>query len=972
MRRLLRVISILSITLTAFSGWCLDPSLDWRTKQSEHFYIHYPAELNALAVKTETLAESIYQEITLELGWKPVEKTHLVLTDHTDFANGYATPIPYNRSVLFVRPPESDQFDFADWLESLIRHEFTHVVHLDKATGFPKDIRGILGRTVFSFPNIFQPSWLIEGLATYLETNKESRVGRGQSVSFSQRMQLELVYDFKSLERLNAWQRNWPLDAHYLYGYYFYEFLADSYGEESIRKLVDNYSNNGVPYFINNNARQTVRRNLSELWIEFEHYLRAKFKLENTESILDWKRQQEKAEIIHKNEFYIFDLMVNNSQNKIIWLENNGYERPQLKMLLNNKVQVLSEVNGGGKILSVQENRIYFSQPEICDEFNSYFDIYFYDYSNESVVRNTRCQRFKEAVVLSEQQAIGLRYKQGVAQLVSVNLKDGKEQILWTGDSFTIINDVSLMDQNTLLASVKVKESSRAELMTYSLNEQDKQKNWVPIIPTNSLTEVCQSANCHFLDAKPISGKDGLISVLVETEGQFKPAIIHLEERIIEIFDTSMVMLDDLDCNEYASSCFAVSHWEKGEQIIRFDLSSTASRKIMFSKEVNSPSLSNTVPNPATNSSFSSNQSNSSPYNALNSLMPTSWWPFAIGNEDTVEIGAQIFGSDALENHHYFLAASIDIDHQTPNLISQYFYSKYFRLSYNFFHDIDVNENDAAPDLIQRNRDINISAYWPFSQYNSFWNLEFGINYQTDSYYLWENDESIFIRQSRDAEVGVAASWQTSRRVIRSISPSDGREIRIAATSSDVLKSDFTGKSALIDWREYFSLGKQHVLAIRAIAASAEQGARSFKVGGNTSEFFSMYPMDLLERSYAIRGYPDYDERLIGRNLRILNAEWRFPISFIEKTWMAPPVGIDYIAGKLFYDSARIYSHSIWLDQSAANELSDEVISSYGAELEVVPRFFYNVPINFRLGYAKATHRLFEQDEAYFEFGVSF
>jgi len=67
---------------------------------------------------------------------------------------------------------------YDDWLRLVITHEYTHVLQLDMASKLPLALRSIFGRLYF--PNALQPEWLIEGLATFEETELTAG-GRGRS-----------------------------------------------------------------------------------------------------------------------------------------------------------------------------------------------------------------------------------------------------------------------------------------------------------------------------------------------------------------------------------------------------------------------------------------------------------------------------------------------------------------------------------------------------------------------------------------------------------------------------------------------------------------------------------------------------------------------------------------------------------------------------------------------------------------------
>ena len=70
-----------------------------------------------------------------EFKWEPKQKTHLVLVDAMDEANGMASPIPYNQIVLFLTQPVGEPgfgtTPYDDWMRLVITHEYTHVLQLD-------------------------------------------------------------------------------------------------------------------------------------------------------------------------------------------------------------------------------------------------------------------------------------------------------------------------------------------------------------------------------------------------------------------------------------------------------------------------------------------------------------------------------------------------------------------------------------------------------------------------------------------------------------------------------------------------------------------------------------------------------------------------------------------------------------------------------------------------------------------------
>ena len=140
----------------------VDPSLPWRTFDTEHFSVHFSEHLRARAQLVAATAESVYPRVTGLLRWKPVLRTHVVVLDSADFANGLASPIPFNFIQIVLTPPdEGELLQNREWLELVLTHEFTHIVHLDKAYGPPDSLRRVFGRLGLFFPNALEPTWIM-------------------------------------------------------------------------------------------------------------------------------------------------------------------------------------------------------------------------------------------------------------------------------------------------------------------------------------------------------------------------------------------------------------------------------------------------------------------------------------------------------------------------------------------------------------------------------------------------------------------------------------------------------------------------------------------------------------------------------------------------------------------------------------------------------------------------------------------
>jgi hypothetical protein len=227
--------------VVAFSS--ANPNLRWRTLHTEHFSVHFSEARREDARLTAAVAETIYPRITDQLGWEPRERTHVLLLDSLDLSNGFATPLPFNYSGIFLTPPDDGELlQNRDWLEMVLTHEFTHIVHMDKARGWPLGLRNVFGRLWPSFPNAIQPTWIIEGLAVYNESDVALGYGRLGNTHFEGMMRAEAARGLRSLAEVNADGRGFPLNRAYLYGSYFFAFLRERYGDAAIAQFVESYS----------------------------------------------------------------------------------------------------------------------------------------------------------------------------------------------------------------------------------------------------------------------------------------------------------------------------------------------------------------------------------------------------------------------------------------------------------------------------------------------------------------------------------------------------------------------------------------------------------------------------------------------------------------------------------------------------------------------------------------------------------
>jgi hypothetical protein len=252
-----------------------DPRLLWRTVETEHFRINFYSGTEDLALRMADLCESVHARLQPAVGFAPSEVTELTIVDQTESANAFASAVPFNSIRLFVVPPDdlSPLGDVDDWYGTLVTHEYTHVLHTDHIRGIPAVINAILGKTFA--PNQIQPRWFLEGLAVYFESAKTSG-GRLRGSAWNMYMRADVLDDnLAPLDQISSSVRRFPQgNLWYLYGSFFMRWLAETYGEEALRAVIDDYGTWPVPWGINRSIRRATGRTYEDLYPAWQETLR--------------------------------------------------------------------------------------------------------------------------------------------------------------------------------------------------------------------------------------------------------------------------------------------------------------------------------------------------------------------------------------------------------------------------------------------------------------------------------------------------------------------------------------------------------------------------------------------------------------------------------------------------------------------------------------------------------------------------
>ncbi|PKN58726.1 MAG: hypothetical protein CVU56_03980 [Deltaproteobacteria bacterium HGW-Deltaproteobacteria-14] len=278
MLRAATVIAALTVVFTAPPTRAgADPARRWFSIETEHFVVHSYDGGEALAREAASYCEEAWSVVGEALGWTPQERVQVVLTDEGDGSNGFAGVIPFNAITLYAWPPEpeSELGDFANWLKLLVFHEYTHIAHLDNATGVPEVFNTAFGRVIK--PNQALPRWVTEGIAVWIESSRTGggRVGASRMEMFIRTAALS--GRLPSLAELTGFPLEHPRGTSwYMYGGYLFTKIAAEAGEEAVKRFATAYGRRLVPYSLNQVARRTTGKRLVDWYEDLEVDLRGR------------------------------------------------------------------------------------------------------------------------------------------------------------------------------------------------------------------------------------------------------------------------------------------------------------------------------------------------------------------------------------------------------------------------------------------------------------------------------------------------------------------------------------------------------------------------------------------------------------------------------------------------------------------------------------------------------------------------
>ncbi|HEX2120021.1 MAG TPA: BamA/TamA family outer membrane protein, partial [Thermoanaerobaculia bacterium] len=819
---------------------------------------------------------------------------------------GSATPFPHNRIEVLVTAPGSDpaspiQFT-DDWLKLVITHEYAHILHLDQARGFSGGMRRVFGRNpLLGFPNAWSPLWLIEGLATLIES-ETTPAGRLKGTFTDMVLRTAAIENrFATEAQASGLGPYWPTgNARYFYGAKFLSWLATKHGMEKLTEYLNEYSSSVIPFRVNATANDVYGTSMKALWREWSDEQQRAYRAEG-ERIGALTERTKLTTLGYETKHPI----LSPDGTRLAYAHRGPYEQATIRVrdvaagrdVATHAVNAISPLSW-----SADGKSLAYSDLEFVGSFQLLSDLYAWEIGGEAR-RITRGARLKDPAFTPDGRTlIAVENRTGRNRLVEVDVASGSIRALVTPDDDRQFGEPAVSRDGTRIAVAEWRNGT-TDIVVYSRGGE-------------RIANVTQTF-ARATNASP----------------RFSP-----DDRTIWFSSdvTGVTNLYAVDANGgeprrltnlYGGAFYPTS--ADGRRFYYSDYSSNGFDLASFDATREHPIVPRTIPATVTgsgpvaeNTELPNVSAPATDYSPWQSLRPRWWFPIlgseTVSGQDESELvyGFTTSGGDALARHWYEATItnrshgvlySYDGLYPTLTFVAQRYDENaaffltpegevvtYRETTQRFLAQAAVPIRKVQRQLVAWGGVIRDDVGGDIPRPISPIDLE---------------RAGVFRGVLQGVRAGV--TFNNANQYLFSISPEQGVTVDLAYENlSRALGSDASLQQLRADVRGFLSipyarspLGR-HVLAARA-AGGRNSGdfvlQRELEVGGDV--LGSLATLDLTE--FPVRGYQS--GALRGQTAAIASIEYRFPLWEIDRGPTTLPLFFQRIHGDVFVDAGRAW-----------------------------------------------------------------
>jgi hypothetical protein len=952
----------------------IPPDERYLTFETDHFRVIFPERMEAFARFAAPRAEWAYAALSAEFLAPPRGRISLVITDHTDYPNASATPLPTNRVTLIATPDILSRSlnYYTNWVDVTLVHELAHIFHLDRAGGLWRLARAVFGRVPAFFPAFYQPTWVIEGLPSYYES-RLTGAGRAYGSSFESLLTADAAADdFRSVDAADGLAPLWPAgNTPYAYGGMYFRSMAEEFGDTAVARFARRGAAR-LPYTLNWASSAYFAGTLSGSWKEWAAGYRgaalersdslAELGLTSGVPLLDGHAWSAPAPRFAPDGGHLaFDYITPRNDPATVIVD-----------FATGEIALRKRRNSGGSTTWDRGGRrLYMSQVEYRDRYDLFGDLYELDLASGEERRLTRGSRLASPDLAPDGRTlVAVEIGLGSTRLVLIDLESLElrplsefdrrvnwERPRWSPDGRTIAAEMT--ERGRVLDVVVVDTVGRLVWRVTDDDAADVTPAWSPDgrlliwssdrdgLPDIYAVEVPMGLADSLGDAGSPLGAGGRVWRLTRTIGGASDPDVSPDGRwlVYAALYAEGYRVERLP--------FDRATWEpagRGWRSLRRPVS-TASAE--------------TVSGTPTRR-----------YSPFPSLWPRSWLPIIYGGSSTVGtfIGATTFGADDVRRHSYALYAGwrIEVGDVEGGAVYRYAGLGDPVIDLSISQDLSsvslLTSDGGRVEAVERERELRLAAGFLRPRVRSVVSVVPALSLEQRRY--TPVDPSFADTTVTDAIAGLLLGYSNARGYARSVSAERGfvsvLELTHRRRTHDLDQWRLSAEAVVRGYLSFRLFGyANHVIAAR-LAFGASQGHK------RSSEFFALggipgRGIDVIAGveigggvQYPVRGFSEgvrYGDRIAS-----LALEYRLPLALVGRGYGLWPVMLDRLSLSFFADAG-----SAWTDDSDV-----DVLTSLGSELNVDLGLSYALVYRFRLGVARPIIDADESWSAYVSTGIAF
>ncbi|MBW2731555.1 MAG: PD40 domain-containing protein [Deltaproteobacteria bacterium] len=930
-----------------------EPTQQWFTLTTAHFYVHYYKSIRhderAAAEKVARVAERCHAILSPIFKQTPSSRTHIVVTDDTDGANGSAQAIPFNIIRVFLTAPgsRSELSDYDDWLTGLIMHEYTHILHMDAIHGLPRIVNAVMGRVWV--PNIIQPRWFIEGLAVYQESQRTTG-GRLRSSLFDMTLRAHaLEGGILRLDQITSNTLIYPRGSvPYLYGAYFIRYIADRYGDKALTKIVHAYGGLPIPYALNRVAKEAVGRTYEQLYKEFSAHLRQRYARQRDAVT---KRGITPFSPLTTHGWSVGSGRFSPDGKTLVYLANDGKEASYIRLVDANKTsreKARYPHLGGHTVTFTPDGRhLIYGQGVNWRTYHAYHDLYVRPLGGGQVRRLTHGLRARDPDVSPDGSTVVFATNElGSNDLRTIPFVGGSARVLIKGQQGEQFYRPRFSPDGKQIAVSQWRPGGKRDILLIDVGNgerryvtDDRALDMDPVFTPDG-KKICFSSDrtgIFNLYCQPLTGGE-LMQLTNVLGGVFGAAFSPSGDRVVYVgfgvrgFDLHQMKLDP-------------------------------ARFLRASPYINTRRFSRGAPAVvSTDFPIEPQNATSRPYSPLRTLYPRSWL-FNVGTDAFgTSVGLEVSGTDVIGRHQYLLISNVSTSRGYVSYLASYNYNRFWpglhldagrTLGPRGGLMVDGDQRS----YVEENFGFGASLSLPVLRIPRH-AIRINLGYRLNAFRDEPETEALVLPGMTSPRLpetgllsGVTASvtYSSVERSLGAISADGGRHLSIGMrVDNEVFGSDYLSTQVTWSWAEYLKMPwlDHHVLAARYAGGVARGDFKRrgfFFIGGFPEQNVIQAVIDQAPLGGAyLRGYAP--GTFYGDQYHLLNIEYRAPLWQIERGLSSLPLYFNRIHLAAFAD----VGHAFFGDFEP-----DALKVGVGGEALVEFVVGYFVPLTLRIGYAR-------------------